>query len=55
MITPKAVLMVKPWDFSYSEESAKSNAFQKNLSGLGDVSQIAIKEYEQAIEKIKNL
>ena len=53
MITPTAVLMVKPWDFSYSEDSAKSNAFQKNLSGLGDVSQIAIKEYENAIEKLK--
>lgn len=53
MITPKAVLMVKPWDFAYSEDSAQSNSFQKDIKGLENVSALAIQEYERAVAQIR--
>ena len=53
MITPSAVLMVKPWDFAYSEDSAQSNSFQKDIEGLENVSALAIDEYERALAQIR--
>lgn len=54
MITPSAVLMVKPWDFAYSEDSAQSNSFQKDIEGLENVSLHAIDEYERAVAQIRS-
>lgn len=53
MITPKTILMVKPWDFAFSEESAQSNSFQKRIEGLDDANLLAISEYEHAVAKIR--
>jgi hypothetical protein len=54
MITPKTVLMVKPWDFAFNEDSAQSNAFQKEIRGLENPSLSAIQEYEKAVATIRN-
>lgn len=43
--------MVKPWDFAFNEESAISNAFQKKIEG--DVNALAIEEYENAVNLIR--
>lgn len=43
--------MVKPLDFAFNEESAISNAFQKNIEG--DVNALAIEEFDNAVDLIK--
>jgi hypothetical protein len=53
MITPRSVLMVKPWDFAFSEESAQSNSFQRRIEGLDEANLLAISEYEKAVAKIR--
>lgn len=53
MITPRSIVMVKPWDFSFNEESAISNAFQKNIEVDKDVNQLAIEEFDNAVDLIR--
>lgn len=45
--------MVKPWDFAFNEESAISNAFQKNIEGVANINQLANKEFDDAVERIR--
>lgn len=51
MITPRSILMVKPWDFTFNEESAISNAFQKDIEG--DINLLALKEFDKAVALIQ--
>jgi len=53
VITPSTVLMVKPFDFGFSKESAESNAFQANTIPPNEAKILAIEEYEKAIKEIR--
>ena len=46
------ILMVRPVDFSFNEETAKDNEFQHNPTGI-DVNQKANSEFEGAVAQLK--
>lgn len=49
----KTLLMVSPDHFGFNNETAQSNAFQKNIEG-DQIQQSAMKEFENAVETIRN-
>ena len=54
IITPLAILMVRPLSFGYNAETAKTNAFQQAIDiDSASISQLAIKEYDAAVSKIR--
>lgn len=50
---PHSLLMIKPLGFKYNSDTSSSNAFQNKLTDV-DVESAALKEFEEAIEKLKS-
>jgi len=54
--TASKLLMIRPHSFGYNEETSSSNAFQMSNVNLDahDISQIAVKEFDDLIHVIRN-
>lgn len=47
------ILMVRPVDFVFNEQTAQDNEFQRQLTS-GNATQLALQEFESAVERLNN-
>jgi len=54
--TTNTVLMVKPEDFCFNEDTAKDNEFQTKLEGVSkeQINQLAMKEFDESVQVLRS-